>query len=235
MNCERYKKALLDGVAANQKPGAKLAHHLERCSQCRTTLQAERELFSRIDSTLRARVDEDPAADFLAQVRVRLSRETPAHAGSSPLWSVTGAALALVLIAMIYPLVNARQPKIQGNSRTPSMNASRIAGVAKSVHAASAESGVRSRQHPSRRSQDRSTIPLEPEVLVPLDEQQAFAQFVARVSGRDALAEAAVSRAADETVARNTDLPRVPSVDIADLQLDRAQHSEWMDDADGSE
>lgn len=233
MNCERYKNALLDAAATNQKLG--VARHLERCPRCRMALQGERELLSRIDTALRARVNEDPQASFLAQVKVQVAKETLADAGPSPLWSVTGAALALALIAMIYPLVNARQPRTGGNSRAPSMSASRIAGVTKTAHAVSAESGVRSRQHLSRRSQPKSAIPQEPEVLVPPDEQQAFAQFVARVAGRDAMAEAMVSPAANKTAARNTDLPEVPSVDIADLQLDRVDPDEWMDETGGSE
>ena len=235
MNCEEYKNALLDAAATNQKLRARLARHLESCTRCRTTLQSEQELFSRIDSAVRARVNENPQASFLTQVRVRLSRETSANAGSNPMWSLTGAALALVLIAMIYPLINASQPRVQGNLLPPSMGAPRSAGVPQSAHAVGEESGVRSRERLSRRSESKGATPQEPEVLVPPDEQQAFAQFVARVAGCDAIAEAAVSRAAAKTVARNTDLPQVPSVDIADLQLDGAQHSEWMDDAGGSE
>lgn len=235
MNCERYKNALLDAAARSEKPDAKLARHLESCIRCRTTLQSERELFSRIDSALRARVNESPQASFLAQVRVQLSKETPADGGSNPMWSVTGAALAVVLIAMIYPLVNARQPRIQGNLQAPSMGASQSAGLRQSAHAANAESDVESRQHFSRHSESKNGIQQEPEVLVPPDEQQAFAQFVARVAGRDAIAEAAVSRAVDQTVARNTDLPQVPSVDMADLQLERPQLDEWMNDSGGSE
>lgn len=235
MNCERYKNALLDAAARSEKPDAKLARHLERCTRCRATLQAERELFSRIDITLRSQVNESPQAGFLAKVRVQLSRETSADAGSNPMWSVTGAALAVVLIAMIYPLVNARQPRIQGNLQAPSMGASQSAGLRQSARAAIAESDVGSRQHFSRHSESKNAIQQEPEVLVPPDEQQAFAQFVARVAGRDAIAEAAVSRAVDKTVARKTDLPQVPSVDMADLVLERPQLDEWMNDSGGSE
>jgi len=235
MNCERYKNALLDAAAANAKIGAKLARHLEGCNRCRATLQAERELFSRIDRSLRARVNDRPQPAFLAQVRIQLSKEPSPHTGSSPMCSVTGAALALVLIAMIYPLINARQPKIQGDFQTPSIGASQSIGGTQPAYAVIEDPDVRSRKHFNRRFEAKSVIPVAPEVLVPPDEQKAFAQFVARVAGRDAMAEAVVSPAANKTAARNTDLPQVPSVDIADLQLDRAQRNEWTDEAGGSE
>jgi hypothetical protein len=71
--------------------------------------------------------------------------------------------------------------------------------------------------------------------LVPPDEEQAFAQFVGRVAGRDAMAEAVVSPAVNDTANRNTGLLAVPSVDIADLQLDRARQEEWINQTGGSE
>jgi hypothetical protein len=71
--------------------------------------------------------------------------------------------------------------------------------------------------------------------LVPPDERKAFARFVARVAGRDAMAQAVVSPAANKTASRNAGLPEVPSVNIADLQLDKARQQEWIAETDSSE
>jgi hypothetical protein len=57
----------------------------------------------------------------------------------------------------------------------------------------------------------------EPEVLVPPDEAKAFAQFVARVAGRDVRAEAAVRPMPDQAT-KPRELLELPLVDIADLQ-----------------
>ncbi|MGA3210118.1 MAG: hypothetical protein ABSD20_02370 [Terriglobales bacterium] len=73
------------------------------------------------------------------------------------------------------------------------------------------------------------------EVLVPPDEQKAFAEFVACVARRDAIAQAVVMPAANRTVDRITELPQVSSVDIADLQLGRARQEEWIDQTSISE
>jgi hypothetical protein len=234
MNCDRYRNALLDAATRNGKVDAKLAHHLERCHRCRIKLQGGRKLMSRIDSALRERVNEGPRAGFLAEVRVRISKETPANPGSNPVLAAAGVTLAVILIAIFYPLVNLRQPKLEGNHNAPTIRAQSVEGT-QPARAFSEDSGLRSRQYSSKRAAATNAVPQEPEVLVPPDEQKAFAQFVARVAGRDAMAEAVVSPAANKTAARNTDLPEVPSVDIADLQLDRAERDPWMDEAGGSE
>ena len=233
MTCDKYENAVLLAAASNDKLDAKLARHLEHCSTCRMTLHSERELFSRIDRTLRAQVNEDPPSAFLAQLRLQLSKELTARSGSNRVWHVAGAALALILTAALYPLVNARQSGFQSNLETPTIRVAQSARITQCVRARE-DFAVRSRHH-SKHPAVQSAAPREPEVLVPPDEQKAFAQFVACVAGRDAIAQAVVTRAANKTVNRNTELPQVPSVDIADLQLGRAGQEEWINQTGSSE
>ena len=231
MTCDKYENALLLAAASNGELDAKLAQNLERCSTCRMTLRSERELFSRIDSALRAQVNGDPRPGFLPQLRLQLSKKLPARPGSDRVWHVAGAALALVLIAMFYPLVNARQSSVQGNLQAPTIKVPQSGGVTQSPRA-SEDMGVRSRHHSKRPA---GAVPQKPEVLVPPDEQKAFAQFVACVAKRDAVAQAFVTPVATKTVDRNTELPQVSSVDIADLQLVRARQEERIDQTGRSE
>jgi predicted anti-sigma-YlaC factor YlaD len=231
MTCDKYENALRLAAASNDQLDAKLARHLEHCSTCRMTLRSESELLSRIDSTLRAQVNEDPPSAFLAQLRLQLSKELTARAGSSRVWHVAGAALALILIAALYPLVNARQSSVQGNLETPTIRVAQSAGVTQS---AIEDLPVRSHHH-SKRPAVQSVVRQEPEVLVPPDEQKAFAQFVACVARRDTIAQAVVTPAANKAVNMTTELPRVSSVDIADLQLGRARQEEWIDQTGSSE
>lgn len=233
MTCDKYDNALLLTAASNGELDAKLARHLERCSTCRMTLRSERELLSRIDSALRAQVNEDPRPGFMAQLRLQLSKELTARPGSDRVWHVAGAALALVLIAMFYPLVNARRSSAQGDLQKPTIKVPQSAGVTQSARAIE-DLGVRSRHH-SKRPAVQSAVPQEPEVLVPPDEQKAFAQFVACVARRDTIAQAVVTPAANKIVNMTTELPRVSSVDIADLQLGRARQKEWIDQTGISE
>jgi len=233
MTCDKYENALLLAAASNDKLDAKLTRHLEHCSTCRMTLRSERELFSRIDNTLRAQVNEDPPPGFLAQLRLQLSKEVTARPGSNRVWHVAGAALALILIAALYPLVNARQPRSQGTLETPTIRLAQSAGVTQFAYA-SEDLAVRSRHH-TKRPTMRSAVRQEPEILVPPDEQQAFAQFVACVARRDAMAQAVVIPAANKTVNRNMQLPQVSFVAIADLQLGRAGQEEWINQTGSSE
>jgi hypothetical protein len=232
MTCDKYENALLLAAASNGELDAKLARHLEGCSTCRMTLRSERELFSRIDSALRSQVNEDPRPGFLAKLRLQLSKELTARPGSNRAWHVAGAALALVLVAMFYPLVRARQSSVQGNLQTPTIRVPQSAGVRQSARA-SGDLGVP--PHHSKRPAVQSAVPQKPEVLVPQDEQKAFAQFVACVARRDAKAQAVVMPAANKTVNRNTELPQVSFVDLADLQLGRARQEEWINQAVSSE
>jgi len=233
MTCDKYQNALLLAAACNDKLNATLARHLEHCSNCRMTLRSERELFSRIDRTLRAQVNEDPPSAFLAQLRLQLSKEVTARSGSNRAWHVAGAALALILIAALYPLVNARQSSLQGNLATPTIRVAQSARITQSARARE-DFAVRSRHH-SKHPAVQGAAAREPEVLVPPDEQKAFAQFVACVARGDAMAQAVVTPAANKTVNRNTELPQVPSVDIADLQLGRARQEEWSNQMSSSE
>ena len=233
MTCDKYENALLLAAASNGELDAKLARHLERCSTCRMTLRSERELFSRIDSTLRTQVNEDPRAGFLAQLRLQLSKELTARSGSNRVWHLAGAALALVLLAMFYPPVNTRPSSVHGNLQRPTIKVPQSAGITQSARARE-DFAMRSRHH-SKHPAVQSAAPREPEVLVPPDEQKAFAQFVACVARRDAIAQAVVTPAANKTVNMTTELPRVSSVDIADLQLGRARQKEWIDQTGISE
>lgn len=233
MTCDKYENALLLAAASNDKLDAKLARHLEHCSICRMTLRAERELFLRIDSTLRAQVNEDPPSAFLAQLRLQLSKEVTARPGANRVWHVAGAALALILIAALYPLVNARQSSVHGNVETPTIKVAQSAGVTQSTNA-SEDLAVRSRHH-FKLAPVQSVARQEPEILVPPDEQRAFAQFVACVARRDAVAQAVVTPAANRTVNRNTELPQVSFVAIADLQSGRAGQEEWINRTGSSE
>jgi len=232
MTCDKYENALMLAAASNDKPDAKLARHLEHCSSCRLALRSERELFSRIDSTLRAQVNEDPSSAFLAHLRLQLSKQLTARPGSNRVWHVAGAALALILIAGLYPLVNARHSSVQENLETPTIRVAQSARVTQSARAAEGLT-IRSRHH-ARHPSAGSAVPREPEVLVPPDEQRAFAQFVACVARRDTVAQAVVTPATNKTV-KNTELPRVSFVAMADLQLALAGQEEWIKQTGSSE
>jgi hypothetical protein len=224
MTCDKYENALRLAAASNDELDAKLARHLEHCSTCRMTLRSERELFSRIDSTLCAQVNGDPSPDFVARLRLQFSKEMTAQPGSNCGWHVAGAASALILIAALCPLFNTRQSSVQTNLESPRIRVAQNARILQPTRAYE-DSAVRL-GHRSTRPAAGSAVPREPEVLVPQDEQKAFAQFVACVAERDAMAQAVVAPAANKLANGNTELPQVSSVEIADLEFRQVRQAE---------
>ena len=235
MNCDRYKNALLEAAATNEKLDAKLANHAAHCPKCYATLHSHRDLFSQIDTALRAHVNEDLRPGFLARVRGQLSKEAPTRGGSDPAWPAVGAALALLLVAMFYPWANVKKPSVEGTLQAPSVRVPQISAEARTALGSSQDLAGQQRRHSSKHVNAKTPSPPKPEVLVPSDEQKAFAQFVARVEGRDLMAEAVVSAAVNKTPGRTSTLPEIPSVDMADLQLDRWRTDEWQDENRDSE
>jgi hypothetical protein len=229
MTCEKYEEALIEVAATGETPEGGFAKHLERCGHCQATLQREQGLFEAIDLSLRDRVNEMPRAGFLAGVRVQISKEPPPKSGWTPVWAWAGVAVALVLIAMAHPWNGLLKQEFGGNRTVPVIRAQRWPEIAQSEPRGSEGSDARgsARQSAAIRPVGKRFGRREPEVLVPPDEAKAFAQFVARVAGRDERAEAVVRPMMRDKVG-NEDKKwlEMRPLDIADLQLETLE-SEW--------
>jgi hypothetical protein len=248
MTCEKYKDALID-AAAGEPLDRGLADHLEGCTPCRATLEGEHVLFTAIDDALRAQVSERPRAGFLASVHTQIAHEAQEQdaqkqSGWSPMWAWVGAAaLALVLVVIAHPWGKLQQPSVAANRlKDPAFPAHESPAMTQSVRGSAEDSRtqqpVRLNSAPPRHAQiplARQSATVEPEVLVPPDEARAFALFVARVAGRDAMAEAVVRPAVEKAVERNAELPGVPSVDLADLQPNSLRWNDPIDESADSE
>lgn len=248
MTCERYEDALID-AAAGEPLDRGLADHLEGCTPCRATLTREQDLFAAIDGALRARITERPRAGFLADVHAQIAREAQQQrarkqSGWNPMWAWAGAAaLALVLVVIAHPWGRLQQRRVTAESvKAPALRAPESPAMKQSVRGSAEHS--RTQQHVrldsaqhlyAQRPVAKQPATVEPEVLVPPDEAKAFALFVARVAGRDAMAEAVVRPAVEKAVERNVELPGVPSVDLADLQSNSLRWNDPVDESADSE
>ena len=246
MPCEKYKDALID-AAAGEPLDRGLADHLEGCTPCRATLTQEQDLFAAIDDALRARVSETPRAGFLASVHTQIAHEAQKRdaqkpSGWIPMWAGAAAA-ALVVVVIAHPWGRLQQPPVTAeNVKAPALSAHESPAITQSVRGSAEHS--RTHQHarldsaqPLRAQTPVANQPatVEPEVLVPPDEARAYALFVARVAGRDPMAEAVVRPAVEKAVERNAELPSVPSVDLADLQPNSFWWNNSIDESADSE
>jgi hypothetical protein len=210
---------------------------MQDCRQCSARFQREQQLFAAIDSALHTRLGESPRPGFLARENARLSKE-PNNSVVNPGWAAV-AVLAVAFLALMRPWITPQPTTITATPGTsvarPQQNISSSASARDAnARGANQRSAIaRARKSSNQRSEIKDTTPREPEVLVPPDEQKAFAQFVARAAGQDAMAAAVVSRAPDKTMPGNAVLPPVPSVDVA--QLERVERDDLLDEIDGSE
>lgn len=220
MKCDEYRDALIDGAATGGNLEGGLAGHLEVCTQCRRRLQQEQSLFEAIDDALRSKVNEIPQAGFLAGVRAQIWKETAPKSRSSLMWAMACAALAL--IAVTHPWTRPpRQPVEAGVQKAPTISVQQKSELAASERDSTKDSNarVRAQQHLPRQPIAEQATHREAEVLVPPDEGKAFVQFVARLRQRDVVAQASVTPAPSTAADENKELPQIPPVEIARLQL----------------
>ena len=218
MTCDKHKENLIDAAAGGALVDRELALHLEHCDRCRATLQRERELFSAIDNGLRVPLVTQPGPGFLPKLHAQMERNASTRSRRTSMWALAGAAAVVVVIALMHPWTGPRKPTAGGHERAAVAPAQERPSVAEVAEVKKSVSARRQRTVPVRR---RSVIDQvadrEPEVLVPPDEAKAFAQFVARVAGRDVRAEAVVRPMRDQA-GEPKELLELPLVDIADLQ-----------------
>lgn len=221
MTCEKCEEVLIEAAASCAAVNREVAGHVEGCAWCRATLERERELFAAIDDGLRARVNEMPRPGFLAAVHARIAEQEETKRPWRPIWTWAGAAVAaaLVLIVIAHPWTGLRRQRVEANlhrSVGPEQEQPNVAQNRPKT-GESPDIRVRGRGHFAKPPVIQRASDREPEVLVPPDEAIAFAQFVARVEGRDERAEAIVTPMRDQ-IGGPKELLELPLVDIADLQ-----------------
>jgi hypothetical protein len=229
MTCKKYEKALIEVAATGETLEGGFTEHLERCGQCQAALQHKQGLFEAIKHSLRERVNETPRVGFLASIRVQISKEPPPKSGWNQEWAWAGAVVALALIAMTHPWNGLLKQEFGGNQMVPVVRAESGSDRSQPERGVSEGSNVQgvARHSAAIRSVVRRFGHREPEVLVPPDEAKAFAQFVARVAGRDQRAEAVVRPMTRDKVG-NEDKQwlEMRPVEIADLQVEMLE-SAW--------
>ena len=164
MSCEVYRPALTDVALGLAVPPA-LEAHLRACAPCRALLDEDRRLLGRIEGELESALQVVPSPGFLPRVRQRV-QEPPVVPGRWRFWLVP--AMAAAGAAWLF----LRQPAPVPVVAPPAPVAGEIAPPTP-LPIPPAPALV-----PERRAA-RAPRAAEPEVLVPLAEQQAFARYVA--------------------------------------------------------
>jgi hypothetical protein len=210
MSCKHYKAQLMESAAAREPVRPALQAHLASCEVCRERYGGEQALFAAIDTELSLIANAEPTASFAPRMRDALQQEPPFDntARERIAWWPRAAALAAVCVvaAMVMfqfrtirrgawptsmPVVSTNDATRHRQSSAPTHTAPNAAtpNVATS-NVASASVAVRSvaravRQAPrsvaERSAEDEA---FQAEMLVPLDERDALARFIANLQRR---------------------------------------------------
>jgi hypothetical protein len=226
MPCESYKDALIQAAACGSEPQSDVRAHLDACASCRSAYAEEQSLFAFIDTGLHKNANPEVPASLLPRVRARLDEA----AAPQPQWMqrLVFAAASVLFALVIFLLARPHQvgpneqvkqiPGIPGHEPFAATNRHENAGSGSQIISSNRTSS-QSRHDPTL---FRPLAPSQPEVLVPPDEREAFARFVATVRERSEVAAALLTPAPK----RNDALLSLDPLLIADVQLKPLEGSE---------
>lgn len=231
--CEDYRTALTDAAAASVQPSPELRSHLDACASCRTVFTQELQLFSAIDTGLRATANSEVPPSFLPGVRASLENASASQRRWVPFLIFAAATAAIVLTVFIAArprhAINDNQAKqiLAVPSREKSVTLDReVAGTPAVVTSLRSHHVQQRRESTSPSSASSSQL----EVIVPPDEREAFARFISTQQKRSDVVIAVVT-----TAPANKDKPlSVEPLEIAELEV-TALESQMSEVPDGTE
>jgi hypothetical protein len=202
MPCEHYKNALIEAAAGGLDPRGELRAHLDACASCRAAFEQEQSLFASIDAGLQVTANAEVTASLVPRVLARLDEAvTPQRRWMQHLVFAT-AGVALLFAIFLFAQQHPSRPDIQAK-QTPQIPVSEPPTT--NAHNQNSVSGTQIVSSNLNNSQRRgpstflhSVASSQPEVLVPSDEREAFARFVATLQERGEMAVALVTPSTPE-------------------------------------
>jgi hypothetical protein len=201
MPCKHYKNALIEAAASGAEPPGDLRAHLAGCADCRVTFEQERSLLASIDAGLQVTANPEVPTSLLPRVRARLDEvDTRQLRWFQPL-VFAAASIALALAILLFARPPHSNPGIQAK-QTPQIPVDEAPGANTAHQSPGPGAQIVSANATNSQTRVRSTLsrPVassQPEVLVPADEGEAFARFVATLQERGDVAVALVTPSSD--------------------------------------
>jgi hypothetical protein len=178
MSCEHFHSTLTD-VALGASVPPQFQSHLAVCASCRTALARERSVLEGIDREIQDLMSATPSAAMAARIRQRL--EDTAAARPRPLiaWLLPATAVVgLLLIGFLF----VRRASID-RPDTPTQSAVEATNVAPAPYEELQRPyPTAAPRRPVSVASRRPLRPVEPEVLIPQEDQIALARYHERLS-----------------------------------------------------
>jgi hypothetical protein len=217
--CEDYRAAMTDAAAAAVEPSLELRSHFDVCASCHAAFAEETQLFAAIDSGLRTAANSEVPASFFPRVRATLEHDAALQRSWAPplIFAAAGVAIVLTVFMATHPGHTGSDNQAKQISSAPSNGTSETPVRREVIEtpATVAASGLdhsRERRNLTRADSGSSS---RMEVIVPPEEREALARFVASLKERnnDALTLAA-------SASENKDEPMsVQPLEIAELEV----------------
>ncbi len=188
MPCQHYKDALIEVAASGAKPQGDLRAHLAGCADCRAAFAQEQSLFASIDAGLHVAANAEAPASLLPRVRARLDEAVAKQRRWLQPVILAAASVALTFAIFLFarphpsrPDNQAKQtPQILGSETLVKNARPQVSGPATQIVSSTANKS-QTRVHSTLL---RTVASSQLEVLVPPDEREAFARFVAVLGER---------------------------------------------------
>jgi hypothetical protein len=178
MSCEHFHSTLTD-VALGASVPPQLQSHLAACASCRTALERERSVLEGIDRQIQDLMSATPSPALASRVRQRLEDGAVARPRSLVVWLFPATAVVgLLLIGFLF----VRRASID-RPDTPTQSAVEATNVAPAPYEEPQRPNPTAPPHgPARVASRRPVRPIEPEVLIPQEDQIALARYHERLS-----------------------------------------------------
>jgi hypothetical protein len=226
MPCENYREALIEEAATGAAPVSELRAHLDACASCRAAFAEEVRLFAAIDAGVRTTANSEVPLSFLPRLRARLEDVAAPQRSWMPSLIFAGAAVAIALT--IFIVTHGRPTKRDDLAKRVPVTPSREVQASPAGRDAAGPPAIQAFSHPNHRRPLRdagarqATASVQFEVIVPPDEREAFARFIATMQeGRD-VAQAFVTPVPDKT----EEPMSVALLQIAELEVKPLERSQ---------
>ena len=226
MPCQPHKDALIESAAGGAAPQGDLRVHLDACAACRAAFEQEQALFASIDAGLRVTANAEMPPSLLRRVRSSVDEATKPQSQwvQSLVFASAGVVLALMFFLVARPHRHGSDDQAR---RIPAVPAPVTAAPEPRRENSLLPAQIASTRATQLRSGKNSTLfhpaaSSNPEVLVPADEREGLARFVAALNERGDVVAALLAPAREKKDA----LVSVDRLQIADMEIETLESKE---------
>ena len=187
MPCEPYKEALIEAAAGGVEPQGELRAHLAGCTACRAAFEEEQALFASMDAGLHFVANPEVPPSLIPGVRARLDAEPVRSWGWMGNWLVLASAAAIVAGIVVAravwrPVVRENPSVTSAEKKSPALVLSAPPENKQSSEQSANNNSVPGQQTVAAANSLKRGLPsarrLDPEVIVPRDQEVLLAQYV---------------------------------------------------------